>query len=107
MKYKEQIKIILTDFDFKKIHSVMTFLNMKWDYKNEDSKVPSITDLKSLSEYCLNQVANSDDKSAIFSAGGFEAEKIENTLELRFVLDRVNPLSYLLNPETKNELARK
>lgn len=107
MKYKEQIRIILSECDFKTIHSVMTFLSWKWSYNGEEKKIPSVADLRSVSEYCLNQVANSDDKSAIYSAGGFEAEKIENTLELRFVLDRVNPLSHLLNPDAKNELARK
>lgn len=107
MKYKEQIKHIMADCDFKRIHSVMSFLGWKWAYSNGEKKVPPVADLMSIAEDCLNKVATSEENSATCSVGGFEAEKIEGTLELRFILDRVNPLSHLLNPDAKNELARK
>jgi hypothetical protein len=107
MRKQEQIKHIMSDFDFNKIHSVMKFLDWKWSYENGDKKTPNVDDLKSIAEHCLNQVSDSEDEISVCSAGGFEAEKIENTLELRFILDKVNPLEKLLNLNAKNDLARK
>jgi len=107
MRNKEQIKLIMNDFDFKKIHSTMKFLNWKWSYENGEKKVPTVSDLISVAEFCLNKVANSTDDSTTFNVGGFEADKKDNMLELRFILEKVNPLSSLFNPDTKNELERK
>jgi hypothetical protein len=108
MKNKEQIKHILADFNFKRIHSVMTFLDWKWNFNNKEIKVPEVKDLISIATHCLNEVSNSEDSSALCTMGGFEAEKIEGTLELRFILERVNPLSPILNPDARNNnLARK
>lgn len=112
MRKQEQIQTILNEFDFVKIHSAMTHLKWLWTYDNGEGnppvkKIPALEDLKDIAEHCLNQVANSQDNSATFYAGGFEAEKIENILELRFILDRVNPLSQLLNTDAADELARK
>lgn len=107
MRKQEQIKHIMSDFNFEKIHSVMKFLDWKWSYENGDKKIPTIDDLKSVAEHCLSQVSDSEDESSLFSAGGFEAEKIQNTLELRFILDKVNPLEKILNVNAKNDLARK
>lgn len=96
-RQKEQIEIILDGIDFKKIHSVMKFLNWEWKIQNNESKVPDISELKSTAEFCLNKVANSNDEIAHFETGGFEADKIENVLELRFVLEKANPLASILN----------
>jgi len=106
MKYKEQIKCIMQDCDFNGIHKAMTAMNIQWTYDNE-KQVPSVNDLKSIAERCLNNVAYSKDESAEFACGGFEAERIDNILELRFVLERISPLKILLNPDNKDELARK
>jgi hypothetical protein len=108
MKSKEQIKMILADCNFKRIHSVMNFLNWKWTYSNGEKKVPPVADLISVAEDCLNNVVNSEDKSVTCSVGGFEAEKIDGILELRFNIERVNPLSSILNSDAKqNKLVRK
>lgn len=108
MKNKEQIKYILADFNFKRINSVMTFLDWKWNFDNKEIKVPDIKDLISIATHCLNEVSNSNDNSALCTMGGFEAEKIEGTLELRFILERVNPLSSILNTDARDKkLARK
>lgn len=107
MRKQEQIQLILSEVDFKRIQKVMTTLDWKWDIEGKGKVVPSVTELRDVAELCLQKVANSKDESTTFSAGGFEAEKIENTLELRFIIERVNPLSHVLNPDAKNELARK
>jgi hypothetical protein len=112
MRKEEQIKIIMNEFDFNAVHSTLTHLKRTWSFeigenKEPVKKIPTIADLKSIAEHCLNKVADSKESSAIFFICGFQAEKIENTLELCFILDRVNPLSQLLNTGAKNELARK
>jgi len=105
MKYKEQIKCIMQDCDFAGIQKAMIAMNIGWTYEN-GKQTPSISDLKSIAEQCLNKVAYSKEEST-YSCGGFEAEKINNILELRFVLERISPLKILLNPDAKDELARK
>ena len=108
MKNKVQIKHILADFNFKQIQSVMTFLGWKWNFDNKETRVPDVQELVSVATHCLNEVSSSSDSSALCAMGGFEAEKIEGTLELRFILERVNPLSSILNPDARNnQLARK
>jgi len=107
MRNREQIKIIMSDFDFKKVHLAMKALDWKWTYENEKKKVPPVEDLISIAEHCLNNLANSKNRNATLNIGGFEAEKAEGILELRFILEKVNPLSHIFNPDAKNELARK
>lgn len=107
MKYKEQINHILADCNFKMIHSVMESQNWKWSYSDGTKKIPPVDDLRSIAEHCLKKAAESLDDSSTCSVGGFEAVKIEKTLELRFNLVVVNPLSHLLNIDAKNELAGK
>lgn len=94
-------------FNFKDVHTTMTALNWTWKYENGEIKVPPIEDLKSMAEFCLNRVADSEDETASSAFGGFEADKVEETLELRFIVDRANPLSPMLNHKATNELARK
>lgn len=106
-KLKEQFTMILDDFNFKEIHEVMTFLGWKWKPKNAPATIPTLEELKQVATDCLYKVANSEEESVIISMGPFEAQKIENTLELSFILQRVNPLNTLLNPAEHNELARK
>lgn len=97
MKNKEQISFIMSQFDFEKIHSVMKFLKWKWKFSNNEFRVPNIEELKIAAINCLNKVATSHDEVDHFSIGGFEADKINNVLELRFILDKSNPLSQMLH----------
>lgn len=104
IRHEEQIQMILKDFDFKTIHDTMLFLNRKWNYPNKPAATPTLEELKQIAFGCLQNVTLSTDETAIFSTGGFEAEKMEGMLQLTFVLERVNPLKALLNPE-QNEVA--
>jgi len=108
MKYKEQIKYILQDCDFNRIHKAMVAINQTWKFEGDKNfeQIPTVSDLRSVAEDCLNKVAYSKNESAECNIGGFEAEKIKGILELRFVLERVSTLKILLNPNTKDELAR-
>lgn len=104
---KEQIEMIMEDFNFKEVHDIMKLVNWKWKTSKAPASVPPIEDLKSIALKCLTQAANLEDKYSNFSIGPFEAERTENILELKFVLQRANPLGHLLNSKTKDELARK
>lgn len=107
MRKQEQINHILSEFDFQKVHKMMTSVNWQWSYDNNEKKVPSISDLRQVAELCLNKVASSTEENDTFAAGGFVAEKIQNMLELSFVPEKVNIFRQILNKDAKNELARK
>lgn len=105
MHQKEQIFHILSAFDFEKVHSTLTFLNQTWTLENGVKRVPTKEELETIGESCLNKVADSPEKSVIFAANGFQAQKIDNSLGLYFMLESVHPLYPILNNE--HGLARK
>lgn len=94
----EQIKVILEDFDFKKVHSTMTFLNWEWKFEN-GRRVPSYQELEHNAKMQLRKAWESKENYECVSLGGFEAVKMDGVLELRFVLEISNPLSKLFNPK--------
>lgn len=106
-KDKEQIEILLEDFNFENVQTILTVLKRPWKQGSDIPKIPSIEEIKNMAEHCLLQVANSSDPSAYYEIYGLEAEKIEGAFELRFVPERVNTLKPLQTPDFKNELARK
>lgn len=107
MKAKEQIDLILDTFNFKNVQVALTALGRTWAQGNEIPKIPTEDEIKNLAEFLLQKAANSTEENAYYEVCGLEAEKIDNTLiELRFVLERANPLKSLHNPALKNDLAR-
>lgn len=60
----DKIPEIMAEFDFAKVHKVMTFLNWKWS----DAVPPSIEELKSTASYLLHNCI------AIFEARGCPPE---------------------------------
>jgi len=88
---KEQITIIIKQMDFNKIQSVMEFLGWTWKCDVEGRRTPTPQELKIAAVHCINQAWKSEDK--IYNSGGFECEIINDTIELRFVIERANPLS--------------
>ena len=92
---QEQIENILSDMDFKKIQSVMKHLNWKWeDSESGKKRVPNESELAIAAEHCINKAY--EHKDEFFTSGGFECEIINGAIELRFVIERVNPLSRIL-----------
>lgn len=89
----EKIAEILENFDFEKVHNVMTFLNWKWATSKHG--VPKYYELIKSAEKMLNdayKVAIDNDSDFIVSSGGFSAyaewisdEYIE--LSLEFILE--------------------
>jgi hypothetical protein len=99
MKLKEQKEIILKDFDFCKVEKVMTALDWKWvdgGAHNDLEYQPKIVDLKRVAELCIDSVIANDEDEDVYSLGGFEAIKLNGMLELRFVIDKANPLESLM-----------
>lgn len=107
MRAKEQIDMILEDFNFKTVHSTLTALGIKWAQGDKTPKVPTEDEIKNLAEFLLQKAAMSKKENDYYEICGLEAEKIKNILELRFVLERASPLKPLLNPAFKHDLARK
>jgi hypothetical protein len=95
MKKKEQIKIVLDEFDFKKIHLAMSAVNWKWRFDN-GSRVPSYQELEHNAKLQLEKVADCKEESAVIELGGFEASKHNGILQLRFIFESSNPLGSLL-----------
>lgn len=99
MKLKEQKEIILKDFNFDKVEKVMTALDWKWVMGGIPGNIeyrPNILQLKNVANICLDSVIDTDQDEDICSMGGFEAIKINGMLELRFVIDKANPLESLM-----------
>jgi hypothetical protein len=88
---QEQIKTILEDMDFSKIQSVMEHLGWTWeDSESGEKRVPNVEELSVAAEHCINKAWESENK--MFNSGGFECEIIEGAIELRFVVEKANPL---------------
>jgi len=88
---EEQIKFIIEQMDFDKINKVMDFLGWTWRCDAEGRRTPTAKELKIAAVHCINQAWDSEDK--IYNSGGFECEVINGIIELKFVIERVNPLS--------------
>jgi len=89
-KIKEQINLIMADFDFHKSQAIMEVVFQRAGKKRMD--VPSISELKDIAKKCL---LKANEKNSTFEFGMFEAIKINGTLELRLVPEKSNPLSSL------------
>jgi len=92
----EQIQINLEILDFEKIQKAMTALGWTWkDPKAKENRVPTEKEIATMAEYCMNTAWVSENK--ICQIGGFEAEVISGVISIKFVLDKAEPLSHLLN----------
>ena len=83
---EEHIKYIIDNFDFNKVHNVMTFLGWTWA---GSSKSPSIFKLKEkatelLNEICDDYYDNEYWQFASVGLGGFNATRYEDHLVLDF-----------------------
>ena len=94
-KLTEQKKMILKDFDFKRVERVMKSLEWEWIGEEGIRYTPTISDLIRVADLCLTQVMKSKEKEDTYSIGGFESVKINGVLELRFIIEKNNALSVL------------
>jgi len=77
---EEKIEEILENFNFEKVHKVMTFLNWTWS----GEKVPTSYHLRDEARRLLNEIIKRPEP--YIETGGFRAEKDGKTLRLIFVL---------------------
>lgn len=86
MKDKKLVKTILKNFDFEKVHIVMTALN--WGWHDTNGEVPSVPEMKTLAKKLLKEVLETDNR--LCATGGFEATYQNGILELKFVVSEWN-----------------
>ena len=93
--YKEQIKNILEEFDFKHVHDSMVALDWHYtDYHENKSYIPDIQELKNTAQFCLERAV----KYQFSETGGFLAVHSGGVLNLYFVLEEtMNDFSNLKN----------
>jgi len=89
---EEQIEFVLEGFNFKKMQIVLEALFLSEGKTRMD--VPSLKELREIGKTCLEKA---DEKNGIFEYGMFEAIKEGEIFELRFVVEKSNPLSHLFD----------
>lgn len=67
----ERTQEILDNFEFHKVHDVMTYLNWHW---YTVGGVPTLDDLKRTAEYLLREVTKHPKRGGSISTGGFYAD---------------------------------
>ena len=82
----KRIKEIISNFDFKLVHSVMEYLKWEWAFTKTESGVPTIGDIVIHSQRILTEVLESKEKNISITCGGFVAAKNGDTITLRFVI---------------------
>ena len=82
--YKEQIKNILEEFDFKHVHDSMVALDWHYTHYDENkSYIPDIQQLKNTAKHCFAHAV----KYQLSETGGFLAVHSGGVLNLYFVLE--------------------
>jgi len=84
----KMIADIMEDFDFKKVHKVMSMLGWNWGIGNYEMAVPSVRLLTKEAERLLREAAEHFDTKETWTvgSGGFEASAFDGALTLQFVL---------------------
>jgi hypothetical protein len=83
---EEHIKTIIENFNFEKVHKVMTMLNWEW-FNNDGMGVPTIDQLKDTAISLLNDVFEFETRDYEYcSSGGFKATRYDDYLELSFYI---------------------
>lgn len=83
---EEYLKIAerrIREFDFEKIHSVMTFLDWKWS-KKEVLSIPTVEELKQECERLIKEAIEYDMRD--LSCGGFTIHRLANDLVIEFCM---------------------
>jgi len=86
----ERVKSVLENFDFRKVNDVMIHLDWKWSRKQ---RVPTIGELFMESQKLLEEVVVNSDEHVCVSTGGFEAEKFDGEVSLKFIVEEWGALA--------------
>lgn len=86
--FENAIKNIESNFDFEKIHQVMTYLHWGWhcvdDLGNTNIVIPDVVRIKN---HAFELLKDAYEHKTIVGSGGFEARWVEGDLELKFILE--------------------
>lgn len=77
-------KVLLKDFDFKKVHKVMLALEWEWRMGDSTYGIPSKKTIKETARRLLKEAF---DRKATIGTGGFTASYDGETLLLMFVVE--------------------
>lgn len=83
MKRKEAIENILDHFDFERIYKAMKALD--WTWASTDG-VPEVPDLRKKARELLKEVSKRKEDRITIGTGGFEVDKGDGILRLKFVI---------------------
>ncbi len=87
-KFKYLVTQIFDNFDFEKVHKIMTSLNWGWTETNLVGHThTSIPDLKRIQDRAYNLLKDAYNSETKVSTGGFEAEWDGVELSLKFILE--------------------
>ena len=90
-----QIEIIMDEFDWVRVHNVLTFLNWTWFRSNSPTGVPTIEEMKNAGRDYLErmwetEVTGENPQLNCTGSGGLEAQRVIwdglKILSLRFIL---------------------
>jgi hypothetical protein len=85
---EKHVKFILNNFDFEKVHKIMTLLNWEWlDFTNFSAGVPKIERMKEKVTEMLYSICDSE--ADYVESGGFRVIKYDDHLELDFVANSI------------------
>jgi len=86
---------MLLNFDV--IQKTMKNLDIKWkDTQTGEMRIPNKEEISIVAKDCMLRAFENHD-TGMASSGGFQAEVINDVVEIRFVLTQANPLSKLLS----------
>ena len=94
---EKMIMDVLNEFDFRKVHDVMSATNWKWSCKNGEFRVPNLYELIKNAEFLLRTILKDygTGKFTYVCSGGFKASLDEDDyLALEFVVEGTGASEY-------------
>jgi hypothetical protein len=101
---EQMMDVVIDEFDFDKVHRVMTFLEWKWINEHQILEVPSVPRLKQTARRLLREAYRCWNKfgysSGVTGSGGFRAtfyeagEDGDANFQLLFAVDEQHSYDY-------------
>ena len=93
-KLKTNFEMLMGEFDFEKVDSIMNHLNWKWGIKGGDYRIPTVEEMKETCRNLFNDllVNNKHYDTVVPSSsggGGFEVEVCGNSVSIRFIVESI------------------
>jgi len=86
-----QIREILNNFDFNRVHDIMEFMGWKYSFGEGHNRVPTVDDLKKHAGIMLMFIARANGGTHHLKSGGFSVEQYYtdqgNKMSLEFIVE--------------------